>query len=183
MPEKEIIIAQTKKWIIDVVVGCNFCPFANREVKRGSIAYEVIASASNKLVLETLITSLQQLDENDAIETMFIILPGSFSDFTQYLQLVDLAETLLEKENYEGIYQLASFHPHYLFAGSNHDDPANYTNRSPYPMLHILREESLSRAIDAYPDTENIPAKNIAFAQLKGLAFMQSLKEAAMKID
>lgn len=183
MPEKEIIIAQTKKWIIDVVIGCNFCPFANREVKRNSIAYEVVAAASNKLVLETLISSLQQLDENDTIETMLIILPDNFADFNQYLQLVDLAETLLEKENYEGIYQLASFHPDYLFAGSRNDDPANYTNRSPYPMLHILREESLSRAIDAYPDTEKIPAKNIAFAQLKGLAFMQSLKEAAMKIN
>ena len=88
-----------------------------------------------------------------------------------------LFRSFLAKESYEGIYQLASFHPQYLFAGSNDNDPANYTNRSPYPMLHILREESLSKAIDSYPNVDDIPQNNIDFANAKGLYFMKNLLE------
>lgn len=111
-----------------------------------------------------------------------LILPTGFSSFTVYLQIVDLAEALMEKENYEGIYQIASFHPAYLFAGADNSDPSNYTNRSPYPMLHLLREASLTKAIDSYPDVDGIPQKNIDFATAKGLASMQLLREASMKI-
>ena len=93
---------------------------------------------------------------------------------------MELSEKLLKKEGYEGIYQLATFHPLYLFAGSAANDPANYTNRSPYAMLHLLREESLTAAIDRYPDTTRIPEKNIAYAQQKGLAAMKALREACM---
>jgi hypothetical protein len=88
---------------------------------------------------------------------------------------------MIKKSGYEGIYQVASFHPAYLFAGSSMNDAANYTNRSPYPMLHILREESVSRAIESYPDTHKISEKNTAFARGKGLAYMQSLRNACME--
>lgn len=176
----EIIIAQTKKWITDVVVGCNFCPFAARELKRGSILYEVIISKERKAVLEALVQAFYQFDENRKTETILLILPQGFNSFSDYLQLVALAESLLKKEGYEGIYQVASFHPDYLFANAAADDPANYTNRSPYPMLHLLREESLSHAIDNYPGTENLPQKNIDFARAKGLAYMQLLRQACM---
>jgi uncharacterized protein len=171
----DVVIAQTKKWIIDVVVGCNFCPFAAREVKRGSIHYEVLQDATAKKIMETCIKMFQQLDENKNIETSLLILPNSFETFTAYLDIVDKAEKLLEKERYEGVYQIASFHPQYLFAGSTESDPANYTNRSPYPMLHFLREESVSRAVDTYPNIDDVPLQNIAFAQEKGLPFMQAL--------
>jgi uncharacterized protein len=117
-----------------------------------------------------------------AIETMFLLLPQNFDRFADYLKLVQAAEVLLKKSGYEGIYQVASFHPAYLFAGSSMNDAANYTNRSPYPMLHILREESVSRAIDSYPDTHKIPGKNTAFAREKGLAYMQRLRAACMEI-
>ncbi|HEX5024317.1 MAG TPA: DUF1415 family protein, partial [Agriterribacter sp.] len=103
------IIAQTKKWITDTVVGCNFCPFAAKELMRETIHYRVLADATNTTALQTSLAVLQQLDDNDAIETSFVLLPGSFLEFDAYLDLVALTEQLLLKENYEGVYQVASF--------------------------------------------------------------------------
>jgi uncharacterized protein len=179
--QKERMIAQTRKWIVDVVVGCNFCPFALREVKKDSISFEVI-EGNKAVVLNALSAAFAQMNAEAAIETMFLLLPQNFDRFADYLKLVQAAEVLLKKSGYEGIYQVASFHPAYLFAGSSMNDAANYTNRSPYPMLHILREESVSRAIDSYPDTHKIPGKNTAFAREKGLAYMQRLRAACMEI-
>jgi hypothetical protein len=177
----ETIIAQTKKWITDVVVGLNFCPFAAREVKRASITYEVIADENPKNILEKLLDALQKMDSDKKVETTLLILTNSFDSFDHYLNLVHLSEKLLKKNSYEGIYQIASFHPRYLFAGSKENDAANYTNRSPYPMLHILREESVSLAIETHPNTNKIPEKNIAFAREKGEAFMKALRDACIK--
>lgn len=169
------IISKTKKWITDVVVGCNFCPFAAKEVKKDSIHYAVLQQATKKTVLETVMQMIYQLDDNENIETSFLIIPDSFLAFDEYLDLVGLVERLIEKENYEGIYQVASFHPAYLFAGSTPTDPSNYTNRSPYPMLHFLREDSVSKAISSYPDIGKVPERNIAFTKEKGLLYMQQL--------
>lgn len=176
----EIVIAHTKRWIIDVVVGCNFCPFAAKEVKRGSIHYDVLQNAETKTVLPAVMNCLYQLDNDPAVETSLLILPGSFHDFNNYLDLLELAEKLLEKEKYEGIYQIAGFHPEYLFAESSMADPANYTNRSPYPMLHFLREESVSKAVDSHPGIDDVPNKNIAFAKAKGLTYMKKLLAECM---
>ncbi len=182
MSTNELIIAQTKKWIVDVVVGCNFCPFAAKEVKRGSIHYEVISDAAEESILQTLQKAFRKLDSDENIETTLLILPNGYEDFLSYLDLLEESEIFLEEEGYEGVYQLASFHPEYLFEGSDQNDPANYTNRSPYPMLHILREESVTKAIDSHPDSESIPQYNIEFAKQKGLMHMQLLREACMKI-
>ena len=171
----ELVISHTKKWIVDVVVGCNFCPFAAREVKRGSIHYEVLQNATAKSILETAMQMFQQLDADKNIETSLLILPNSFNSFTTYLDVVENAEKLLQKEGYEGVYQIASFHPQYLFAGSTNVDAANYTNRSPYAMLHFLREESVSRAVDTHPNIDDIPGQNISFTQESGLRYMQGL--------
>ena len=183
MANEEAIIAQTKNWIKEVVVGCNFCPFAARELKRGSIHYEVISSADRKTVLEALSAIFTKMDNEPDVETSLLILPAGFASFTVYLQMIDLAEALLDEENYEGVYQIASFHPAYLFAGANNSDPSNYTNRSPYPMIHLLREASVTKAVDTYPDVDDIPQKNIAFATAKGLAALQLLREASMKVE
>ena len=185
MPQlnKDTIIAQTKKWITDVVVGCNFCPFAAREVKRGSIAYEVLDEATMETALQAVATAFLQLDNDPAIETSLLILPNSFESFKTYLELVELADALLEKEDYEGIYQVASFHPQYLFSGSNEEDPSNYTNRSPYPMLHFLREDSLSKVIDSHPDIDDVPVQNISFSREKGIRYMQELLASCMNIN
>ena len=181
MDNSETIISQTKKWISDVVVGCNFCPFAVKEVKRNAVFYEVVEDEKKQNVLEKLIGVLLKMDSDSTVETTLLILPNGYTSFKNYLELVNLSEQVLKKNNYEGVYQIASFHPKYLFAGSKENDAANYTNRSPYPMLHILREASVSLAIDSHPDTNKIPEKNIAFAREKGEAFMKDLKERCMK--
>jgi hypothetical protein len=173
--DTERIIAQTKKWITDVVVGCNFCPFAAKELRRNTVHYKVLDNATTLTALEAVLTLLRHLDDDNNTETSFLILPGSFPLFDAYLDLVDLAEKLLAKENYEGIYQVASFHPQYIFAGSRDDDPSNYTNRSPYAMLHFLREASVSKAVDSYPAINEVPERNIAFTREKGLVYMQQL--------
>lgn len=131
--------------------------------------------------LNTLLQEFQHLDGNEATETVFIIFPDHFADFTAYLAMATIAERFLAKKKYEGIYQLASFHPQYLFAGSSPDDAANYTNRSPYPMLQILRETSISKALKHYANPENIPETNIDFARQKGLEYMRLLREGCIE--
>lgn len=174
------IIAQTKSWILKVVVGCNFCPFAAREIKKGSVHYEIIRPASKKASLEALALEFGRLDFDCTIETSFLIFPETFADFNSYLGFVEMCESLLLKINYRGIYQLASFHPLYLFAGASPDDAANYTNRSPFPMIQILREESITLALRSYLHPEKIPARNIEYAKEKGLVYMRALRESCL---
>ena len=180
-PATTAIIAQTKKWITDVVVACNFCPFASGVLKQGTIHYEVLTNATTETTLQAVAKAMQQLNNEANIETTLLILPYSFSNFDEYLDLLENVETLLEKEGYEGIYQVASFHPAYLFAESTEEDPSNYTNRSPYPMLHFLREASVSKAVDSYPNIDEVPERNIKFAHEKGLLYMQQLLAACSK--
>ena len=178
MEQTEQIIAQTKKWITDVVIGCNFCPFAAREMKRNTVHYIVSGAASMEESLSVFLEACRQLDQDENIETTLVIFPNQCNDFEEYLDLVEMAEELLEEEDYEGVYQVASFHPEYRFAGVAADDPANYTNRSPYPMLHLLREESLEKALEFYKgDPEEIPENNIRFAREKGLLYMKMLRD------
>ncbi|ULQ57189.1 DUF1415 domain-containing protein [Flavihumibacter rivuli] len=174
-------IEQTKNWIREVVVGCNFCPFANREVKRNSIHYQVEESTELERCLQSFLDECKRLDDDAAVETSLLIFPNAFKDFEEYLDLVDMAEQLLEEEGYEGTYQVASFHPDYRFAGSPEEDAANFTNRSIYPMLHLLREESIEEALDHYAgDPDEIPARNIQFAREKGLAYMKLLRDSCL---
>ena len=175
------IIAQTAQWINSVVIGCNFCPFAAKAMLRKSIRYVVLPEATVEGSLEAVIAEFRHLDRTEDIETTLIIFPNHFADFEEYLDLVGLAEDLAEDQGYEGIYQIASFHPQYCFAGADDHDPANYTNRSPYPMLHLLREDSVSKAVDHFIDPEGIPERNIAFAQEKGLKYMQMLRAACLE--
>lgn len=175
-----LIISETSNWIKSVVIGCNFCPFAAKAMQMKSIRYVVLPDGSKQQALTTLMTECVYLDENEATETTIIILPNNFSDFTDYLDLIDKAEQLIAKEDYEGIYQLASFHPLYCFEGAPKDDAANYTNRSPYPMLQILREESITKALENFPDPDSIPEKNIEYARKKGLQYMEVLRAKCM---
>ncbi len=175
------VIEHTKKWITDVVIGCNFCPFAAREVKLNTIHYQVEESTDVVKCLESFLNECKRLDEKEDIETSLLILPGAFADFNEYLDLLSFVEALIEEENYEGIYQVASFHPLYKFEGSTDRDPANFTNRSPYPMLQLLRESSITRALKDFPTPGNIPERNIAFAREKGELYMIMLREACLK--
>ena len=179
MATTEEVILQTRRWITDVVAGCNFCPFVARELKQNSIHYQVETAVDLATCLQAFLRECTRLDE-ESIETTLLILPEGFKKFDDYLELVELAEKLLKKEKYEGIYQVAGFHPLYTFAGAPANDAANYTNRSIYPMLHLLREDSVEKALLKYPNPEQIPDRNIAFARAKGLAHMKMLRDACL---
>jgi len=174
----EQIIDRTKKWIVDVVIGCNLCPFAANVVRQQTIYYKVEVSTDMDACLASFAFEMERLDNDATIETSFLIFPNAFKKFGEYLSLVSHAEKLLNGKGYEGIYQVASFHPLYLFAGSTENDPANYTNRSIYPMLHLLREESIDKALEHYKSPESIPARNINFVREKGLSYMKILRDA-----
>lgn len=180
MTTNDKVIQQTNNWIKSVVIDCNFCPFAAKAMFNKSIRYVVKSNVTMKESLAALKLELEELETKTDIETSFIIFENDFSDFDDYLDLVKKAEKLLTKEDYDGIYQIASFHPDYCFAGADEDDAANYTNRSIYPMLHILREDSLTKALSLFPNPEEIPHKNIDFARQKGLQYMQLLRSACL---
>lgn len=181
MSTAEEIIAKTKKWITEVVIGCNFCPFANKVVKENTVHYKVDFSSDLKQILQSVNEELKRLDDDKTIETTFLIFPAGLENFSQYLDLLNQVEKMLRKNGYKGIYQLASFHPAYLFAGSSESDAANYTNRSIYPMIHILREASITKALKYYGSTEIIPNNNIAFAKEKGLTYMKMLRDSCLE--
>ena len=175
---EEQVIEQTKKWITDVVIGCNFCPFAAQVIKRKSVFYKVEVATETVTCLESFLQEVTRLDEDAATETSFLIFPNNFKTFDSYLDLVSVAEKLLKQKGYNGIYQLASFHPQYRFAGVPDNDAANYTNRSIYPMLHLLRESSIDKALEQYDDPEAIPDRNINFARKKGIVYMKMLRDS-----
>lgn len=178
MPANEQIIEETKDWINKVVIGCNFCPFASRVVNQQKVLYQVETSATAAGCLDKFMQQVTELDNDDSIQTSFLIFPNGFGSFADYLSLVDDAEKLLKKKGYNGIYQVASFHPLYLFADAAENDAANYTNRSMYPMLHLLRESSIDKALEHYADPESIPEKNVDFARKKGIVFMKMLRDS-----
>lgn len=178
MTTDQCVIEQTRCWIETVVVAHNFCPFAARELKRDSVRYRVLRDIALEPCLLALAEECLTLDREPHTETTLLILAGGFQDFHVYLELLEIAGDLLLDQGYEGVYQLASFHPDYCFDGADPQDPANYTNRSPYPMLHILRETSIERALLDYPQAEQIPERNIETARRQGLARMQALLAA-----
>jgi hypothetical protein len=171
-------ISGTQTWLNSVIIGYNLCPFARQEQERGSIRYSLDQDAEIENCLLNMMNELERLDSDNAIETTLLIYARAFSNFDDYLDFLALAEALLNEQGYEGIYQLASFHPNYCFEGASLDDPANYTNRSPYPMLHLLRETSIEEAVRYYPDPDNIPHRNIELTRRLGLAKLQSLLAA-----
>lgn len=178
MQQTNQVIDETKKWINKVVIGNNFCPFASKAMGYGKVHYQIEDSSVISVCMTAFLNELMRLDANDDIETSFLIFPNSFKSFDNYLELVNEAECFLEEKGYDGIYQIASFHPLYLFAGSTDYDAANYTNRSIYPMLHLLRESSIDKALVNFQHADSIPANNIKFAKEKGLLYFQMLKDS-----
>ncbi len=175
MTSDEQIIEHTENWLRSFIIKLNICPFAKREVERGTLRIQVIHTPKQQQAMEELVMEMIFLDKNDSVETTLLIFPTLFKDFFNYLDFVEMAELLTREQGYEGIYQLATFHPDYCFADAEVNDVANYTNRSPYPMLHILREERLEKAIAYYGDTESIPANNITKLRELGLKKIEAL--------
>jgi uncharacterized protein len=173
-------ISITKKWIEKVVIGCNFCPFAAQVFVNNSINYLVTTHDTVQKCAESLLAEFDFLNENTEIETSLIILLNYSHSFDDFLAVIENAEENILLHDYEGIYQIASFHPLYLFEGATETDAANYTNRSPFAMLHILREASIDKVLLKFKNPEKIPVDNILYAQQKGLAHMQQLKDDCM---
>ena len=174
LPDQDVKAA-TLAWLKSVIVEYSICPFAKRELDRGSIYFSVNHDTLIEPCLLHLIYVCDRLYTEPGIETTLLIYADMFTKFDDYLDFLEIAESLLIEQGYEGTYQLASFHPEYCFQGGDSDDAANYTNRSPYPMLHLLRETSLEQAIANHPDPENIPQHNIELTRKLGLAKMQAL--------
>ncbi len=182
LPDQEVKAA-TQAWLKSVIIEYGICPFAKRELERGRIYFSVNHDTIIEQCLLHLMDECDRLDTEPDIETTLLIYADAFAGFDDYLDFLEVSESLLIKQGYEGTYQLASFHPDYCFQGSDPDDAANYTNRSPYPMLHLLRETSIEQALAGHPDPESIPQHNIELTQKLGLAKMQALLAACYPVN
>lgn len=171
------VLQQTRNWLETVIIQHNFCPFAQHEFANDRIHFEVCSTSDMQSCLELVITECVRLDCNRDIATTLIIFTDIVSEFEAFLDLVDMANDLLRLQGYEGIYQLAHFHPDYRFAGAENNDAANYTNRSPWPMLHLLRETDVEQAITYYKDTAKIPERNIDQARQLGRVYFETILE------
>ncbi|MCW8864865.1 MAG: DUF1415 domain-containing protein [Colwellia sp.] len=172
------VISATKAWLSKVIIGLNFCPFAKKEFVNNTIYYLESSQSQVKLALHELIEQCRYLADHPELETTLIIYNGGFRTFDRYLDLVDYGNDLLVDSGFEGVFQLASMHPEYCFEDEDYDDASNFTNRSPYPIIHIIhiiREESMARVLSVYNEPEKIPENNIALAQKKGASFFEQI--------
>jgi hypothetical protein len=164
-------LSATKIWVEDTVIGLQLCPFAQQA--RNRIRYRVSEAKQEAALLKELQTELLALQSDDSIETSLLIHPYVLGDFAVYNQFLSIADELLEAMDLVGEIQIASFHPNYQFADTSEHCAENYTNRSPYPMLHCLRETSVSRAVDSHPNVHGIPQQNQAQLQALGYEFLR----------
>jgi len=176
--DRAAVVGPTKKWVETMVVGLNFCPFARAALQKESIRFSLVESTSEQELLAALSAELSFMRQNADIETSLLIHPQVLVSFHEYNQFLQVAEALLEDLGFAGELQIASFHPDYQFAGTMPEDAENYTNKSPFPMLHILREESLSKVLQNYSDPEAIPEQNIKLLQEMGAEEAQAMLHA-----
>lgn len=163
MVDEHTLINDTRRWVDEAVIGLNLCPFAKAVQVRGQIRYTVSQASDRESLCADLLACLHELAAAapQELDTILLIHPLVLADFADYNDYLGIADLIVEQAGYEGMLQVASFHPDYLFADSAADDRANFTNRSPYPMLHLLREESISRAVDSLPDPSSVYLRNI----------------------
>ncbi len=159
----EPIEQQIRQWIERVVIGLNLCPFAGTPYKNGQIRIVVSPAETDVALLDGLRSELELLKGSpvETLETTLIVVTAMLGHFDDYNQFLDEADRLLESEGWADDFQIASFHPDYMFEGTRANDPGNLTNRSPWPILHILRESSIDAALEEFPDTDSIPKRNV----------------------
>ena len=164
------VVANTVDWLEKAVIGLNLCPFAKAVHVKGQIRYVVSDADTPEALLEKLMEELEYLAEADPekVDTTLLIHPNVLADFEDYNEFLDVADAALEDMQLDGQLQVASFHPDYQFADTHQNDIENYTNRSPYPTLHLLREDSVERAVEAFPEASDIFEKNIATLRALG---------------
>jgi hypothetical protein len=157
------VIQLTQNWIQQFVINLNLCPFAKHPFKTDRIRYTVFEGSDLESFLKTIVQEVEFIKntEPNICETSLLIHPNIFNDFQEYWDFQDTTDELLEEYDEDAIVQIATFHPNYRFEDTAKNAPENYTNRSPFPMLHFLREDSVSKAVDTYPNIDDIPSNNI----------------------
>ena len=172
------IISATQRWLERAVIGLNLCPFAKAVHVKQQIRYVVSSATKTETLLDDLEHELKFLRDAEAnlVDTTLLILPKVLKDFSAFADFLDLAEIVLRTHSLDGVLQIASFHPDYVFAKADAEDVTNYTNRSPYPMLHLLREASVSKATNAFPDAAQIFERNMQTLNSLGVAGWQALE-------
>ena len=177
--EHDTVIEDTRNWMVKAVIGLNLCPFAKGVHVKNQVRYRVSDASTPEALLEDLISELTLLrDANaDEIDTTLLMHPGVMQDFLDFNDFLDVVDAAVEDLELGGVLQVASFHPQYQFADTDPDDIENYSNRAPYPTLHLIREESLDRAIEAFPEAEDIYETNKATLRKLGLAEWKKLWE------
>ncbi|MDB5337004.1 MAG: hypothetical protein JWN70_2623 [Planctomycetaceae bacterium] len=159
----ESVEQQVRQWVERIVIGLNLCPFAATPYKNGQVRITISEAATGETLLDDLRRELQLLKDSpvETLETTMIVVTRMLAEFDDYNQFLEDADILLQDEDWAVDYQIASFHPHYMFGGTRANDPGNLTNRSPWPILHILREASIDQALEEYPDPDSIPRRNV----------------------
>lgn len=165
----EKIVADVARWLNEVVIGLNLCPFSGKPTRENRVRFFVSTATDDEMLLQDLQQEMELLDQKPAseIETTLVILSHHLKDFFDYNQFLHWTHQLLKRHRWVGVYQLATFHPQYCFAQAEPDDAENLTNRSPYPILHIIREASLEKALEYFADVDKIPEVNKA--RMEGL--------------
>ncbi len=184
IPTPEQAIAETRAWVDRAVIGLNLCPFAKAVQAKNQVRYVVSDDTDPEDLLNTLCSELKRLVETDPaeVDTTLIIHPQVLTDFLDYNDFLEMADAAVEDMGLEGVVQVASFHPQYQFEGTEPDDVSNASNRSPYPTLHLLREDSVDRAVDAFPEAERIYEANIETLEKLGPEGWAAL-QAQIKAD
>ena len=165
-----LAIAETRAWVRRAVIGLNLCPFARAVDVKDQVRYVFSDATDAETLLATLVVELQRLADTDPelVDTTMVIHPRVFADFEDFNDFLELADAAVEDLDLDGVLQVASFHPQFQFADTEPDDVTNATNRSPYPTLHLLREESVDRAVAAFPEAEAIFERNMATLEKLG---------------
>jgi hypothetical protein len=172
------VIHSVKQWLETLVIDLNLCPFAKRELVKNRVRFAQTLATTETELLNALRSELELLQQDEKVETTLLIHPHVLGKFSEYNQFLNAAESLVAGMQLEGVIQVASFHPDYQFEGTAPDDAENYTNRSPYPLLHLLREASLERVISETLDVEQIPVRNVAVMNHIGREELQQLLQA-----
>ena len=171
---------KTRAWLADVVVGLNLCPFARPVVGSDALRIEVSQASDPEGIARALVNEIaviQNASEAD-VATTLVVFPNALAEFEVYLEFLDNAELLLQEMNLRGVLQLASFHPDYQFAGEPIDATSHFTNRAPFPIIHILREAMVTRALEGFPNPEEIPKRNILTLEGLGHERIQAMLTA-----
>lgn len=176
--DPEAVIDDTRQWVERAVIGLNLCPFAKSVQVKGQVHYVVTLAATPEDLRQDLMRELVALHASDpeVRDTTLLMAPHCLPDFLEFNDFLDEADAALAELGLDGELQIASFHPRFQFAGTDADDITNYTNRAPYPTLHLLREASIDRAVEAFPEAETIFEKNMRTLEALGLAGWAALK-------